>query len=323
MVPTSESGEFRPLLPPHSRVGQHKGWERRLWECPAQVQIPAVRYLAGYLAFQVSAFASVKWGPHELIYPGPALWMGVWSHIRPSLSSERPHAWDWMSPPHHHLEILNNVIFEFVFCKWRLMGQCIMCPGLGASAHTWSCLPLRPKDGPPATCSPSPGSPCGNGDSETAGMCPVRTQIQQPSLQGEGGSLHAELWTAHRGDSMWLEESEQEVPKIRPGRKAGWVRGSICSRPAITAPKVPLTLARKTGRRWNDERFSTSLKTKLLEDQTSCARNYLCSNYQWSQGSMYRIGSWENGDLREIQNQINIKKVIIFQLFFIVSSKNS
>lgn len=42
-----------------------------------------------------------------------------------------------------HLEILNNFIFEFVFCKSSLMRQCRMHWVLGVVAHEWShLLPL-------------------------------------------------------------------------------------------------------------------------------------------------------------------------------------
>lgn len=39
-----------------------------------------------------------------------------------------------------HLEIFNNLIFEFVFYKWSWMGQWSMNQGLGASAHKPSCF---------------------------------------------------------------------------------------------------------------------------------------------------------------------------------------
>lgn len=41
----------------------------------------------------------------------------------------------------YHLEILNNLIFEFMFCKLSLMGQWSICSGFGTWAHALSWLP--------------------------------------------------------------------------------------------------------------------------------------------------------------------------------------
>lgn len=46
-----------------------------------------------------------------------------------------------------HLKNLNNIIFEFVICRWSLTGQRSMCPGLGASVPSESFL-LPPPLGP-------------------------------------------------------------------------------------------------------------------------------------------------------------------------------
>ena len=104
-----------------------------------EVQIPAMWWLAGYFALHICK-RRIKW-----INMCGARFMGPAQSHRPfSPSLERPRAWG-LCPLHPKLEILNDFTLEFVFCKWNLTGQWSMCWGLGAEAHTRSCLPMCPR----------------------------------------------------------------------------------------------------------------------------------------------------------------------------------
>lgn len=57
------------------------------------------------------------------------------------------------------LKILNNSIFEYVFCKGRLMGKGSMSQGTGAQAYTPSTSSHLPEVGSQAPIPPPSGAP--------------------------------------------------------------------------------------------------------------------------------------------------------------------
>ena len=83
-----------------------------------------------------------------------------------------------------HLKNLNNIIFEFMICRWSLTGQRSMCPGLGASVPSGSFL-LPPPLGPwlPAL----PGS----------------KQLETPSDSVGAQLLEQQEWGRHRWGYFW------------------------------------------------------------------------------------------------------------------------
>lgn len=175
------------------------------------------------------------------------------------------------------------------------LSLCFVSEGRRDNASCARDLEPQPTHGPASHCDPRtdpchllpvPWPPAAMATVRQWGCVPYEHKYSSPVFRVREAAfmLSSGLHTEETQCDWW--RASKKSRKSGQGGKRGGVGGSICSRPAITAQKVPLTLARKTGRRWNYERFSTSLKTKnvcstrLLDDQTSCARNYLCSNYQ-------------------------------------------